>query len=247
MWLVIDEWRWTNRWQLPFVRFLPLAGDVCAVAELGAKGRVLRREVQLPHPVHAQRPLPHSLQGRTTKLAHSWIDFKSLETDLVNFVLGNWLCPLSQGKLAQSTHDKSSPNLSPAPPSSLIRSKRFPFLYIGEMQTLTHKAEHVNRQYEGPSQINIHVGGQNVLPTRIYTLPQSWQKPVFPCNFSLKLSKLDFSITHNVLTAYGDLLICFGVKYGIQLHNFRLLAYCLPSVCTLVLYFVWPGNICNSW
>ena len=47
------------------------AGDVCAVAELGAQGRVLRGEVQLPHPVHAQRPLPHSLQGRTTQLGHS--------------------------------------------------------------------------------------------------------------------------------------------------------------------------------
>ena len=52
------------------------AGDVCAVAELGAQGRVLRGEVQLPHPVHAQRPLPHSLQGRTTQLGHS-IDKKT--------------------------------------------------------------------------------------------------------------------------------------------------------------------------
>ena len=44
------------------------------------------------------------------------IDLRIWLLRLVNFVVGKWLCPLTQGKLAYSTH-KYSPNLSPAPPS----------------------------------------------------------------------------------------------------------------------------------
>ena len=48
--------------------FSSFAGNVGAMAELGAEGRVLRREVQLPHPVHAQRTLSHRFQGRTNSV-----------------------------------------------------------------------------------------------------------------------------------------------------------------------------------
>ena len=56
---------------------------------------------------------------------HLFLDFKICMLGLVIFLFINWLCPLMQGKSAQSTH-KQSPKLSPAPPSLL--SSVSPFL-----------------------------------------------------------------------------------------------------------------------
>ena len=51
------------------------------------------------------------------------IDFEILVVGLVSFVFVNWLCPLMQIKLVQSTH-KSSPNLSTTSPSLLITTRQ---------------------------------------------------------------------------------------------------------------------------
>ena len=56
-----------------------------------------------------------------------WLDFEIWVLGLVNFVFVCWLCPLTQGNLAQSGR-KLSPNLTPVSPNLLMTKICLPLL-----------------------------------------------------------------------------------------------------------------------